>query len=341
MNLLMYTRDLSIGYALKKHPPLIIAENIRLDLFSGELVCLIGPNGSGKSTLLRTIAGLQPPLQGDVFLAEKNVKEYSPMEKARYLSLVLTTPVQVGQLRVYDLIGLGRYPYTDWAGNLSPQDHSFIQRSLSAVDIESFSQRFIHELSDGERQKVMIARALAQTPKVIILDEPTAFLDFPFRIEILTILREITRSEKKGILLSTHDLDLAMRLADRLWIIGRDGVFHAGAPEDMVLNGVISDVFTTRGVSFDSDNGQFTLPSACLGSILISGENGRSRFWTIRALHRMGYMVDEKNDPVMSIHISSHNSGLRWNVRSHTGEVSFMNLTDLTRWIANPKTGAS
>ncbi len=183
----------------------------------------------------------------------------------------------------------------------------------------------------------MIARALAQNPKVVILDEPTAFLDFPFRIEILTMLRKITRNEGKGILLSTHDLDLAMRLADRLWIISRDGSFHCGAPEDLVLDGVISHVFDSGRIFFDCDSGQFTLPSTCQGSVRISGENGKTRFWTMRALNRMGYSTEGRDTPVLSVHISSAESRQTWKVCRGNNEVSFSNLTDLTRWIVTPE----
>ncbi|MDD1729166.1 MAG: hypothetical protein LUQ50_08850, partial [Methanospirillum sp.] len=164
--------------------------------------------------------------------------------------------------------------------------------------------------------------------------------DFPYRIEILSMLREITRREKKGILLSSHDLDLAMRLADRLWIMNRNGKFHAGAPEDLILNGSISDVFSTQNVQFDSDNGQFTVPSACKGSVLISGENGKTRFWTMRALRRIGYQIDHEKKPMITIHITTTPTGLCWNVFSSKGEASFMNLTDLTQWIEEPLPGA-
>lgn len=341
MSCLIHAPDLTIGYALKRHPPHVVSQHIALNLHPGELVCLVGPNGSGKSTLLRTITGLQPPLSGDVLLRGKNIREYSAAERARYISLVLTTPVQAGQLRVYDLIGLGRYPYTDWAGSLTVADHQAIADSLAVVGIESFANRFIHELSDGERQKVMIARALAQSSDLIILDEPTAFLDFPYRIGILSMLRSIVRDNHRGVLLSTHDLDLALRLADRLWIISRDGTFYSGAPEDLVLSGVITDVFSCGDVMFDSDSGQFSLPSHCIGNVRVTGENGRTRLWTMRALHRLGYAPVQGGDGPFSIHISMQGSGLCWNVSSEHGDLSFMSLSELTRWISSPGPGAA
>ena len=228
MTPLLQATHITTGYAPRKAARHIVSEDISLELYPGELVCLVGPNGSGKSTLLRTLTGLQVTLDGDVLLKGKDIRSFSPIEKAKFLSIVLTTPVQAGRLTVYDLTALGRYPYTDWAGSLSQQDHLLIHNALATIGIEEFAPRMLHELSDGERQKVMVARALAQNPNLVVLDEPTAFLDIPFRIEIMSILKKIISEGDRGILLSTHDLDLAMRTADRLWVLSRDGTFHSG-----------------------------------------------------------------------------------------------------------------
>ena len=170
---ILETADLAIGYSVRRRPPRVVAERVDLKLYPGELVCLLGPNGAGKSTLLRTLAGMQPPLRGGVRVAGADPYRLPPRELARRLGVVLTDRAEVGALSVRALVALGRYPYTDWTGRLTPQDETVIDRALAAVGIAAFAPRPVNELSDGERQKVMIARALAQEPKLLLLDEPT------------------------------------------------------------------------------------------------------------------------------------------------------------------------
>ena len=251
MRTLIRAEGLSIGYKTRRKVRKTIAADLSLDLKAGDLVCLVGPNGCGKSTLLWTITGLLPPLSGEVYLGGRDVRALAPLERAKLVSVVLTNPVQAGQLSVYDVCGLGRYPYTGWLGSLTDIDRRQVEQALDAVGVASFADRFLDELSDGERQKVMIARALAQNSRLMILDEPTAYLDVPYRMEIMHILRSLARNEDRGILLSTHDLDLAMRTADHLWAISREGRFYCGAPEDLALDGVISEVFGIGGINYD------------------------------------------------------------------------------------------
>ena len=188
---ILQTCDLCIGYAPKRRPRIAVAADLGVELLKGELVCLLGPNGAGKSTLMRTLAGLQKPLSGEVLLEGRDLHGLSESERARLLGLVLTERVDVGNLSAYALVALGRYPYTGWDGRLSAADEEVVRWAIDAVGARDLAGRSVGELSDGERQKVMIARALAQEPAVLLLDEPTAFLDLPRRVEIVQLLRRL------------------------------------------------------------------------------------------------------------------------------------------------------
>ncbi|MCA1917342.1 ABC transporter ATP-binding protein [Methanospirillum hungatei] len=335
---LIHIDKLTIGYKKRKNGERKVISHLNLDMNTGELICLVGPNGSGKSTLLKTITGLLPPLDGEVFLSGRNIRSISSLEQAKLVSMVLTNPVQAGQLTVYDVCSLGRYPHTDWIGSLAQEDHDMITASLDAIGIRHFAHRYLHELSDGERQKVMIARALAQNSKLIILDEPTAFLDMPYRIEIMHILKNLALKEDRGILLSTHDLDLAMRTADRLWVVNRDGSFHDGAPEDLVLKGVISQVFAIGEIAYDAERGRFHIPVHPKGSARITGENGKFRFWTERAMERIGFISQENESAEVHVHIVPTEKCMTWIIQTPGTVKHFSNLTDGIHWIQTLKT---
>lgn len=285
---LLLTRDLSIGYRGARRAPFVVAKDISLSLGAGELVCLIGPNGAGKSTLLRTLAGIQSALSGAALLGGDDVFTLDPRELARRLSVVLTERVDVGNLSAYGLVALGRHPYTDWTGQLSPHDEQIVRWAIEIVGARHLAVRPVSELSDGERQKAMIARALAQEPLVMILDEPTAFLDLPNRVEVMRVLRHLSRTTNRAILLSTHDLDLALRSADRIWLMARDGTMQVGAPEDLVLNGAFEAAFHSEGVVFDQQTGAFKILTPATGTVDLVGD-GLAVTWTRRALEREGF----------------------------------------------------
>jgi iron complex transport system ATP-binding protein len=233
---LLETHDLAIGYQSRSTTRRVVVASINLRLEAGELVCLLGPNGAGKSTLLRTLAGMQAPLQGQIQIMGTDLYRLSPIDRARRLGVVLTDRAEVGALSVRALVALGRYPYTDWAGRLTAADEICIDQALAAVGATALALRLFGQLSDGERQKALIARALAQEPNLLLLDEPTAFLDWPRRVEIMGILRRLARESGRAVLLSTHDLDLALRGADRLWLLPPGGPIRAGMPEELVLD---------------------------------------------------------------------------------------------------------
>jgi iron complex transport system ATP-binding protein len=294
---ILATEHLSIGYAPRRGPRRIVASNLNLTLHAGEVVCLLGPNGVGKSTLLRTLVGMQPPLDGRVWLDGVDLSTLSAREIARRVSVVLTERVEVGQLTVYALVALGRHPHTGWTGRLTPHDEEVVRRALEAVDAVNLAGRPVHELSDGERQRVMVARALAQEPLVMALDEPTAFLDLPRRVEIMRLLRRLAHETQRAMILSTHDLDLALRSADLLWLMAPGGGVHAGAPEDLVLGGAFEATFATEGISFDRHQGHFRIHPPTRRRIALMGD-GVAREWTARALERAGYAAVTRDEPV-------------------------------------------
>jgi iron complex transport system ATP-binding protein len=314
-NPLLETRDLTVGYTRPRHPPRAVIEGIDARLNPGEFVCLLGPNGAGKSTLIRTLASMQKPLAGEIMLSGVLLSSLSAKAVARRMSLVLTDRPAVGLMPAATLVALGRHPYTRWGGRLTREDEAAVWRAMADVGIENLAHRSVSELSDGERQKVMIARALAQEPQVMILDEATAFLDLPRRVELMYLLRNLARTGKRAILLSTHDLDLALRCADWLWLIPTGGPLLKGVPEDLVLNGAFSDAFAGSGASFDKGSGAFILPCPIQGELALRGD-GISGMWTYRALERSGYRVVAEGNARVCVEVEHNNGSTRWCIKT-------------------------
>jgi iron complex transport system ATP-binding protein len=315
----LQAEGLNIGYRPRHGLPRIVAADLELRLHAGEVVCLLGPNGVGKSTLLRTLVGMQPPLAGRVWLDGADLSTLTPRELARRLSVVLTERIEVGQLTAYALVALGRHPYTDWTGRLSPRDEEVVRWALEAVDAVSLAHRQVHELSDGERQRVMVARALAQEPLLMVLDEPTAFLDLLRRVEMMRLLRRLARETGRALLLSTHDLDLALRSADALWLLAPGGRLHSGAPEDLVLGGAFEATFASDGISFDRHQGSFQVHPPAEGRVALVGD-GLVGVWTARALERSGCtVVAEDESPAMRVRIVGDEQRPCWEVQTNGG----------------------
>jgi iron complex transport system ATP-binding protein len=287
---ILNTDSLQTGYRSSGKRTVVSGHLPDLGVMPGRLICLLGPNGSGKSTLLRTLACLQPPLAGNIVIAGKT--GLSSPEVAKKISLVLTDRITGSNLNVYSLIALGRYPWSGWLGILTENDRLAVGRAITASGVADLLDRKVHTLSDGENQKVMLARALAQDTPILMLDEPTAHLDLPSRIRLMRFLHRLARDTGKGILLSTHELDLALQVADEVWLLQTGGHLHRGAPEDLVLGGVFASAFAKEDVAFDRETGTFQIHPEGGRPIRLAAD-GILAFWTRRALLREGFAVTE------------------------------------------------
>ena len=285
------TQKLSIGYT-KKGIDTTVQSALELELRAGELVCLIGPNGSGKSTLLRTLAGLQKPLDGRIKIDNNDLAKLNQHERALHFALVLTDRVEIENATVRDIVSFGRHPHSDWWGNFSDEENAVIHESIIAVHLGHKINSFLNELSDGERQRVMIAKALAQDTPIILLDEPTAHLDLPNRVEIMLLLHRLAHKTRKSILLSTHELDMALQAADRIWLITEKNGVECGVPEDLVFNGSFNRAFQSKSFVFNSANGNFSMNYPMDRKVWVTGDKTRM-YWTLRALARAGFKVIE------------------------------------------------
>jgi iron complex transport system ATP-binding protein len=251
------TTNLSIGYKTKKETN-VIAKNLNLELTSGKLITLVGGNGIGKSTLLRTLTGIQKPLLGSVFLHGKELKYYDSVALSQQLSLVLTENLPESNLTVFELIALGRQPYTNWIGKLTEEDLSLIKNVMQLVQIEHLADKKHFEISDGQLQKVMIARALAQDTSIIILDEPTTHLDLFHKVSIFKLLKKLSQETNKCILFSTHDIDLAIQLSDEMIVMTEDQITQ-DQPCNHITNGVFNSLFKDETITFDNEKGKFII----------------------------------------------------------------------------------
>lgn len=291
--------NLSIGY-ISKYNNKVVAENINASIFSGELTCLLGANGIGKSTLLRTLSSFQPKLSGIVRICDKELGAYTEKELAKLVSVVLTERLDIKNMSVRELIGLGRSPYTGFWGRLSDEDAKIVDDAIRLVRIENLAGRLVHTLSDGERQKVMIAKALAQETSIILLDEPTAFLDFPSKVEIMQLLHRLSRETNKTIFLSTHDLELALQIADKIWLMDKPKGIRIGTPEDLSLDGSLSNFFAYKGIIFDTQTGLFRIENESQKQIKLIG-HGQKYAMVRKALLRNGICADRNIDSALCI----------------------------------------
>lgn len=259
-------RNVSIGYR-SKHGVRTVASELNGTIRRGELTCLLGANGIGKSTLLRTLSAFQPKTGGEIYVEGRELSTFSDKELSRLIGVVLTEKPDVRNMTVRELVSLGRSPYTGFWGSYSKADLEIVDESIAQVGIEALSGRMIHTLSDGERQKVMTAKALAQQTPIIYLDEPTAFLDYPSKVEVMQLLRRISRDSQtdgargKIIFLSTHDVELALQLADTIWLMTREEGLQTGTPRQLAQQGALSQFIEggqhgqprREGISFDAE----------------------------------------------------------------------------------------
>ena len=241
--------NLSIGYQNKGNSK-VVASGLNATINRGELTCLLGRNGIGKSTLLRTLSAFQPALDGEVMMDTTPLATLTDKERSRLIGIVLTEKPDVQNMTIEELVGMGRSPYTGFWGTLDSDDKAIVDEAIRLVGVESLKGRMIHTLSDGERQKVMIAKALAQQTPIIYLDEPTAFLDFPSKVEMMQLLRRLASEEQKIIFLSTHDVELSLQLADCIWLMEPDRL-NVGTPHQLAEEGALSRFIEHDGITFD------------------------------------------------------------------------------------------
>ena len=249
--------DLSIGYKTKKKKTLV-SSNINVSVERGNLVCILGKNGIGKSTLLRTIARVQPKISGRINLSDHQLESFSSIDLAKKIGLVLTERIPTGNLTVYELIALGRQPYTNWLGTLTNEDREQVMTSIKKTNLTDLMNSRCDELSDGQLQRVMICRALAQNTPIIILDEPTAHLDIQNKMVTFKLLKKLAHQLKKTIIVSTHEAQLALQLADQLWLMTESGLID-GDPKTLIKNNNINDLFDSDVVCFDGKTNQFLM----------------------------------------------------------------------------------
>lgn len=255
--IVLRTENLQIGYR-KKNDQKIIASGINIEVDAGELIAVIGINGVGKSTFLRTISGIQPALEGNIFLNGRNKKEIPEAELAAQISLVLTEQPLSKNLSVAELVALGRQPYTNWIGSLSAEDRKKVKNALVLVKIEDLGEKRCYELSDGQMQKVLVARALAQDTPLMILDEPTSHLDMYHKAQVLKLLRELSSDTQKAVIFATHEINLALQLCDKIILMKPGGVIQ-GTPGELIEKGLFEEVFPSDLIFFDKATQTFRI----------------------------------------------------------------------------------
>jgi iron complex transport system ATP-binding protein len=312
-SILLNTTNLTIGYQSA------LLENLNLELRAGELVCFMGPNGIGKSTLIRTLAGLQSPRAGSVHILGGT--------RVNKLAVVLTEKISASHMTVRDLVTFGRYPYLNWSITLSDHDTRIIDEAIDMVRIRDLSQKKLHQLSDGQVQMAMLARALAQETPIILLDEPTAHLDLNNRIEIMRLLRNLAHKTNRAILVATHELDLALQTTDRIWLTGKNKNVITGIPEDLVLNGTFDDIFQFKG--FDLKTGKVQHESHTGKTIQLTGSDA-DHLWTKNALERNGFEVYSVGGHAL-LTLQKNNERIEWII----GGRSFTSLEELLIFLNN------
>ncbi|RUA24699.1 MAG: ABC transporter ATP-binding protein [Bacteroidetes bacterium] len=328
IDIVLETKALSIGYRSSKGDK-VLGKSLNLKLRKGSFVGLLGPNGSGKSTLIRSISGLLDSLAGEVFINNISLKKLSRTQKARMISVVLTDKVSSMGLSVFDMVSYGRFPHTNWLGKLTENDIAIVEESLKLVDMEGFANRMLHTLSDGERQRVMIAKALAQKSDIVILDEPTAHLDLINRVEIMKLLQKLAHEQHQAILISTHELDLAMQSTDELWLMTKNKSITVGAPEDLILNHAMQDVFAQSAVDFDHITGMFKMKHAINEQMHFECNQAQIALWTRKALEKIGVaLVEDIQNKNKIIYKSDV-----WHVEIGAKHGQFSNLAALVNFV--------
>ena len=317
-------KNLSVGYTSKKDTNIIL-KGINAKLEKGKLTCFLGRNGAGKSTLLKTILGVLDPIDGNIFISGEKLNDISANERSKKISAVLTDVVRTEHISVEEFVSLGRIPHTNWRGSLDKTDKDHIENAISICEIDDIRSKIITELSDGQLQKVNIARAICQDTDLILLDEPTAHLDVSNKFKVFEILRKLAIDYKKAIFIITHDLELAFQNADMLWVIDKNGEMQSDVTEDLLLDKKIIDSFLTSNFEFDYVSGKFLYKRESRISFQLIG-NDESTYWTKQALYKNGYGVDKKSNYTLKIDSQSK----IWNLFNGEQEVNqFTSIKEL------------
>jgi iron complex transport system ATP-binding protein len=324
---------LKIGYRDSLHKETMVFGPVTAEITQAEMVGIIGRNGIGKSTLLRSIAGLQSQLQGRIMIDGIDNNRIPSRERARLISFVSTEPVAAQHIRVSEMVSMGRFPHTGWLGVLQPGDLERVQQAAELTSIQHLMSKFMQELSDGERQKVMIARALAQDTPIIILDEPTAFLDLPARYDILRILNDLTLIHHKTLLFTTHDLAIALEVADKLWLMAEGHLFE-GAPEDLLIGKVFRKLFLNSPAEFDARTTSFRFRRNLEKEVAILGDK-KYRLLTRKAMERIGFRTNDEAGCGYEVIIDRQQQGLSWKFHHNDAYLNFDSIYALASYMKN------
>ncbi len=315
---MLTTTDLTIGYGTH-----IVQQGLNLETHSRDLICLVGTNGAGKSTLLRTISGLQKPLSGTISIEGKELRKLNNHERSLLYAMVLTDAIYVENLTVFELVALGRIPHTDWTGALTLHDKQLITEAIEHVNLTHKTHAYLNAISDGEKQRAVIAKALAQDTPLVLLDEPTAHLDLPNRIEIMLLLRRLSVNTGKTFILSTHELDLALQMADKIWLMTQ-GHIEIGIPEDLMLSGKFQNAFGNSSYHFDEEDGHCKIHHL-IGPLEVSVTGVTPALsWLKRALIRCGIQVSDCS----AIEIIAHENGFS------IGEAQFKTISETLNYLS-------
>lgn len=282
MSNIININKINVGYEKK-----VVVEDLSLEGIRGQMICLLGPNGAGKSTVIRTITGLLSPVEGIVYIFGSNISDVKKSELAKTMAIVLTDNSDLGLLTVKEIVSMGRYPHTNHFGKLMEHDEIKVDEALEYVSASNLKDRYYSNLSDGEKQKVMIARALAQEPQILVLDEPTSHLDVRHKVEVVSILNKLCLEKNMTVILSLHDIDLAIKGCRKILMIQDGKVISQGSPEDVVKNGTIQDLYNIKGAKYNELMGSIEFCNHKEPSVFITGGNGTG-VNIYRAVSRMG-----------------------------------------------------
>ncbi len=320
------SRNLTVGYNHHK-----VLADINLKANEEELICLMGLNGTGKSTLLRTLCDLQSPLEGQVMINGRALNTINAKDKATFLSVVLTERFDLGYTTVQELVAMGRYPYTNWWGRENSKDDQVTQQCLTAIGLVDLADIPLRELSDGQKQKAMIGRALAQEGKVMLLDEPLIHLDVKARREVMQLLVDTTRKLKRTVIMATHELELSTKYADKIWLLTSGGMLTSGCPEDLMLNGTITQTFGGSNDYNPAHPSQPVFQPPIKHPWNVIGPEPHQH-WTRHAIERKGWKLTDFS-PNLRIEIKQHNGYPQWTLTLPDGKLNCNSIEELLNHI--------